>query len=531
MERKSTAVATGLAIGALLVLTACSSNKSNPNAQASTDAGTPKRGGSIVVDVAQDPVTLDPSKEGGYEGNYMAINVRDRLTQLDAKGDLAPSLAESWDVTPSKVTFHLRKGVKFSNGAPFSSADVKYTFDMILSPKNAYAGNYEPFFQSVEAPDPDTFVVNFKQPYQYFLRQMAENSDFGIVPNNWLNTCASACDTTVIGTGPYLVGQWDKGQKLVLERNPNYWNPEQPYLDKITFQVVPDAQTQLLQLQSKQADVLLSVAPSSASTVKNMAGVTLQTHSGGQTNEVIMNTLIAPFNDERVRQAMYYAIDRKAVIDGALFGLADVPTDLFPSYMEQHDSSLAAPVTDTDKAKSLLAAAGYDDAHPLSFELRTINTSVFTDQATVIKSQLAAIGVKVKVTPMEKGAFLAPMFRDEGSDPKSWQAGLERYSFTSDPQSFSWEQYAKGSAINASNINLPGGAQVPELETVVTDTLAAPDLAAAKVLYGQELKILQSAVPDVRISYQMNLQATTSRVHGYQALSGNQFPLRLVWVS
>jgi peptide/nickel transport system substrate-binding protein len=529
MQRKSMGIVLAALVMSSLVLAACSSGKATSSPTGSSD--TPKRGGSLVIDVAQDPVTLDPSKEGGYEGNYMAINVRDRLTQLDDKGNIAPSLATSWDATPTQITFHLRTGVKFSNGAPFTSADVKYTFDTILSPKNAYAGNYAPFFKSVEAPDPNTFVVNFKQPYQYFLRQMAENSDFGIVPNHWLDTCGTTCDTTVIGTGPFKVAKWDKGQKLVLDRNPNYWDAKQPYLDKVTFQVVPDAQTQILQLRSNQTDMLLSVPTSSAASLKGQTGIDLLTHGGGQTNEVIFNTLVPPFNNEQVRQAMSYALDRKAIIDGGLFGYADVPTDLFPSYMEQHDSAAPAPITDTDKAKSLLAQAGYNDSHPLSFELRTINTSDFINQATVIKSQLSKLGVQVKVTPMEKGAFLAPMFRDEGSDPKSWQAGLERYSFTSDPQSFSWEQYAKGSAINASNINLPGGAQVPELEKVVNETLAAPDLAAAKTLFTQELGILKTAVPDVRISYQMNLQATTARVHGYQALSGNQFPLRLVWVS
>jgi ABC-type transport system substrate-binding protein len=328
-----------------------------------------------------------------------------------------------------------------------------------------------------------------------------------------------------------MVGSWDKGQKLVLDRNPNYWDSEEPYLDSVTFQVVPDSQTQILQLRSGQTDMLLNVPTSSAKSLEGQSGVNLLTHSGGATNEVIFNTLVPPFDKQTVRQAMYFALDRQAIIDSGLFGFGDVPTDLFPPYMEQHDSDAPEPVTDTDKAKELLAEAGYDDSNPLSFELKTINTSDFINQATVIKDQLNAIGVQVQVTPMEKGAFLAPMFREEGTDPKSWQAGLERYSFTSDPQSFSWEQYAKDSAINASNINLPGGNQAPELEKVVNATLAAPDLESAKKLYAQELEILNTVVPDVRISYQMNVQATTSRVHGYQALSGNQFPLRLVWVS
>ena len=530
MRRTRLTTSSVLLVSAAL-LVSCSSIKT-PSASNSSTGGTPVKGGSLVIDVATDPGNLNPSKDGGYEANYMSINIRDRLTQLDASGKITPSLATSWD-TPDALTyvFHLRHGVKFSNGAPFTSADVKYTFDMILSPQNQYAGNYAPFFKSVEAVDDYTFKVDLKQPYPYFLQQMAENSDFGIVPNNWLATCGAKCDSTVIGTGPYMLDSWVKGDKLVLSRNPKYWNSAQPYLDKVTFQVVPDAQTQILQLQSGQTDLLFTVPPSMARTLNGKSGVTVYKASSGQTNEVIFNTLVPPFNDTRVRQAIALAINRQEIIDGALYGYGEVPADLFPSFMPEHNASAAKPAYDPNQAKSLLAAAGYTDAHPLSFELRTINTSVFTDQATIIKSQLGKIGVKVTVTPMEKSAFLAPMFREEGSDPKSWQAGLEKYSFTSDPQSFFWEQYSKGSAINASNINLPGGYQLPQLETVISSALAAKDANAASQDFTQELALLKDAVPDVRISYQQNVQASSTRVHGYQALSGNQFPLRLVWVT
>jgi peptide/nickel transport system substrate-binding protein len=513
-----------------LVLAACSSQKTTSGG--SSQASTPTRGGEITIAVARDPIALNPAKDGGYEGNYMSIGIRERLTALDGKGNVVPALATSWD-TPDPLTyvFHLREGVKFSDGAPFSSADVKYTFDTILSPKNAYYGNYAPYFKATEAVDDSTFKVTLKQPYEYFLTQMASNSDFGIFPKDWLERCGSTCDTKVVGTGPFMLKDWVKGDRLVLTRNPNYWDQPKPYLDQVTFKVVPDPQTQVIQLQSGDADVLYNVPFSEVAGLEKSKDLTVYKHGPGAVNELIFNTLVPPFNDQKVRQAISLAIDRKEIIDSALFGLAEVPTDLFPSWHWGHDASAPQPPHDPEQAKSMLAQAGYDASHPLSFELKTINASDFIDQATVIKAQLEKIGVQVKVTPMEKGAFLAPLFREEGSDPKSWQAGLERYSFTDDPQSFAWEQYAKGSFINASNVNLAGGFQLPELERLVNQAIAAPDKQAAKTVFAQEAKLLAEAAVDVHLSFQTNVQAARSRVQGYAALSGNQYPLQLVWVS
>jgi len=493
-------------------------------------SGSPQRGGELTIAIDRDPRNFNPIKDGGYEGDFIVRNVRAGLTQLDADGNVEPSLATSWEQPdPLTYIFHLRKGVKFSDGTPFTSADVKYTFDIVTSDLSAFSGNYTPLIESTEAVDDYTFQVNLKIPWLFFLNKMANASDLRIIKNNWLDECAGdECDTTVIGAGPFMIKEWTKGSELVLERNPYYWNPDEPYVDELVYKIVPDAQTQLIQLQAGQVDILLNVPPAAANALKQDQNITVFAGPSGKSNEIILNTLVPPFNDLTVRRAVLMAIDPQETIDLALFGFGALPTDQFPAYLAEHDEDAKPHVYDPEGAKALLAKAGFDDSNPLSFELRTINTAEFVDQATVVKDQLGRIGVKVKVTPMEKGAFLAPMFREE--DPTQWQAGLERYGFTTDPQSFYWEQYAVDSYINASNINLPGGYQLPELEEVVTAALAAPTLEEAKVLYKREWALIQQAAIELRLSYQDNIQAAGPRVHGFKSLTGNEYPLRLVWL-
>jgi ABC-type transport system substrate-binding protein len=500
-------------------------------APAESAAVTPMSGGSITIAVKRDPGTLNPIKDGGIEANYTGLAIRDRLVNPDVDDKASPGLATSWE-NPSPTTwiFHLRQGVKFSNGAPFTAKDAKYTFDTVMSKDSELAGNWS-YIKEAKIVDDFTFELDLKNPYPFLLEQLAQNSDMGIIPDGYMATCGSNCDTTQVGTGPFMVKEWVKGDHLTLVRNPNYWNPPQPYLDSVRYKVVPDPEVQVIQLKTGAADVLYAVPYKDVNDLKANPDVTVYPHSSGTTMCMCMNTLVPPFNDIKVRLAMEVAIDREEIVRTILYGLGSVPTDLLPPWHEAHDPTYPAPVYDPEKAKQMLADAGYTDANPLKFELRTINDPYFIDEATLIQAQLAKIGVNVTVTPMEKAAFLAPMFRVTGTDPKSWQAGLEQYTFGHSTFSFVWEQWAKDSYINTSNINLPGGFQDPEVERLVNLAITTTDPAQAKVIYRQLKEQLDKDAPQVWVTWADNVQAARSRVKDFNDTAQFTYPLNVVWVN
>jgi peptide/nickel transport system substrate-binding protein len=500
-------------------------------------AATPKRGGTLTIDVTADPGTLNPFQDGGIEGNYVSSDIRDRLVDPNAKGQPAPALATSWyQPNPDSYIFNLRHNVKFSNGQPFTSADAQYSFTQLLGPNSGLAGSWT-FIKDTQVLGTYKFEIDMTSAYPFLLSQLELNSDSGIVPNNWMTTCAAAndCDTTVVGTGPFMLKQWSKGNYLTLERNPYYWDKPMPYLNEVIFRVVPNPETEEIQLKTGAADVLYDVDSSDIASLKKSAGVRIYTHPAGNEMEMLMNSSVKPFNNSKVREAMELGINRQQIVKAILLGYGLVPTYLVPPGNIYFDPSAKAPPYDPSKAKALLAAAGYNSHHPLSFVLRTINQSYFTDEATLIEAQLKKIGVHVSIVSLEKTTFLAPLFVTPGlpaSTYKSWQAGLEQYTFGSSSEELLWEQFASTSYINTSYVNIPdiGGFTDPELQKLVTEGVSSTQTSTLKSIYKKVYAQVEKDALYVRISFADNIQPARSNVEGFKALSQFEYPLQLVWL-
>lgn len=501
-------------------------------AAAASAADSPKSGGSINIAIVGDPGTIHPMKDGGIADNYVSELIRDRLVCSGQDGDIVPCLATSWETpNPTTFIFHLRQGVKFSNGAPFTAADVKYTYDQIAFGKDSDFNGAEGPIKETKVIDDHTFEIDLSSPDPYFLEYMSLNSDMGIIPQGWLSQCGQTCDRTVVGTGPFTVKEWVKGDHLTLQRNPTYWDSPRPYLDQITFKVTPDPAAQVLQLKAGAADILFQVPFKDLQALSKEAGITVGKHGSGSLTEIIWNNRVAPFNNLQVRQALSYAIDRNQIGEVAMYGYADPATDLLPPFHWGHDASYPAPTYDPNKAKDLLAQAGYDANHPLSFELRIINNQDFIDQATLIQQQLQQIGVQAKVTSLDKPTFLAPMFFTKGADNLSWQAGLERYTFGASTPSIVWQTYDTGSYINFGGVNLPGGVQDPTLQGLIDKAKVETDRTKAKALFSQIAAQVDKDALTVRLPWQNNVMAYRNRVQDFHVLAAFEYPLQYVWVN
>jgi len=240
---------TALTSATVLVLAACSGG--------SGGAGTPTAGGDLMIGVAQDAVSMNATNTFDNNSIFIFEQIMQPLFTVTADGkDTQPLLATGYSLSPDNLTYtiKLRPDVKFSNGAPMTSADVKFSIDADTKTGDAGWGYINAAIDGVTAPDPSTVVVKVKYPWAPLIADLSLFSN-AIVPNNYGGQSAADFYTHPVGTGPFMWGEWQKGRYLKLVKNPNYWEAGLPHLDSVQWNVIPDDNTRMLQLQSGQIQI------------------------------------------------------------------------------------------------------------------------------------------------------------------------------------------------------------------------------------------------------------------------------------
>ena len=313
---------------------------------------------------------------------------------------LIGAAAERWEANADSTvfTFHLRPGLKFSNGADVTSADVLDSWQRAMDdPKSTLKSRIpEPKF---EAPDAATFVVTLAQTYPAFLQ--AAVSGIGIYP---AGSDPTEMSSNPISSGPFTVAEWRKGQVARLARNQYYWNQPYPCLDEVQLMVVGDSATQALQLQAGQIDVAQDLPPAQLASLRNAPGVKIEVYPSLAEELIRLQRVTQPaFADINVRKAMNYAIDKQAIANVVYFGTAtemdsEMPRTLFYAPQTPYSFNL-------DKAKELMASSSF----PNGFSTQLLIASgdpVESGIATVVKDQLGKIGINVEIQQVEAGTKL-----------------------------------------------------------------------------------------------------------------------------
>jgi len=351
---------------------------------------------SITIGFTAPPANLDFTRtDGAAIPQALLDNVYQGLVRLDANGAVVPQLATSWTVSPDRRTydFQLRPGVTFTDGEPFTADTVKFSIDRVRTDWTISLKSAMDVVDHVEAVSPTHARVVLRQPSNGWLFTMASRVGAMFAPNGVGNLA-----TTPIGTGPYRLDRFNRGDSLVLTANPGYWGPK-PAFARVVLKYFQDPTALNNALLSNGIDVISSVqAPDSLAQFASDERFT--TIQGTTTAEVVLsfNDAKAPLNDKRVRQALTYGIDRRALLDtawagkGLLIGSMVPPSD--PWY---EDLSTVYPY-DPAKARQLLADAGQQH---LTLRLRIPNLPYAVDSAQVIRSQLAAIGVTVAIEELD----------------------------------------------------------------------------------------------------------------------------------
>lgn len=356
--------------------------------------------GHVVVGMSIEPQGLDPTAAAPVAiGQVTWQNIYQGLVRLDRDGRIQPQLAESWTVTPDGLTytFSLRQGVKFHNGEAFDAATAKFALDRARG--TASTNPQKQFFSVIEtvtAQDPATLVVTLKEPAGNLLYWLGWPASVMVEPKS-----AQANRTEPVGTGPFKFVRWAKGDRILLERDANYWNTAKPVqLQRVTFRFIGDPQAQAAALRAGDVDAFPEFgAPELYGTFRKDSRFTAVV--GHTELKVVagMNNRAKPFDDKRVRQALMLAVDRALLIEGAWSGLGQaIGSHYTPNDPGFVDLTGVYPA-DKARARSLLSEAGYPNG--LTFTIKVPQMSYATRSAEVLQAMLAEIGVTMTIVPTE----------------------------------------------------------------------------------------------------------------------------------
>ena len=389
----------------------------------------------IVVGIAQDlDNSLDPHKTVKAGTREVMFNVFEGLMKPTPEGDLTPAIASDYQVSEDRLTytFTLRDGVKFHNGDTVTAEDVVYSIQRCAAATETGIVPVEAFsnITDIQAPDASTVVITLAQPDNEFLSYMTT----AVLPADY-----DQQDTDPVGTGPFKFVSRAAQDSIVLEKFDEYWGtPAQ--LDQVTFKIIENADSLLMSLQSGAIDLCAHLTSTQVAQLGEDFDVAEGTMNLVQA--LYLNNAVEPFDNELVRQALCYAIDKQAIIDLAFDGYGSpIGSSMYPAFGKYFDESLTDYYPhDTEKAKELLAQAGYPDGFSMTITVPS-NYKPHMDTAQVLVQQLAEVGITAEIQAVEWESWVSDAYTNRqfqstvvGVDASNMTARalLERFTSTAD---------------------------------------------------------------------------------------------------
>ncbi len=399
-----------------LALTSCSANSPSTSTPTLTSAavskacqGTPQAGGTLVTARQNQTLSLSPYNTPGGWGDGEAINlIYETLVKMDPTGktsDIVPAIAESWEAAADGLsyTFHLRPNAKFSNGDPVTAEDVKYSLDTWSDPKQDQWAAFSAGYKSTDVIDDHTVKVNLTEvtgAFPYSLAMVA-----AVIMPKKLASAGKSFFENPVGSGPFKVDTWNKGSSISFVKNPNYWQPDQPRLDKVVFNFVTDDNARVLALKGGQAQTIDSVPWSAIASLQESPNIAVDSFPTPSWILLSVNHKKPNLADHNVRQALSQAIDRESINKTIYHGLGTVPNSFLSKLHYDGDNSAVPPFKfDLDNAKALMAKSSTPQGFTATFEFPSGNPAL-QSLATVLKSEWAKLGVTVTLRPEDQATL------------------------------------------------------------------------------------------------------------------------------
>ena len=358
--------------------------------------------GVLTIGRREDSTTFDPIKSAQNVDNWVFSNVFDVLVRVDKTGTkLEPGLAESWTISEDGLTYTFKiRDAKFSDGSPITAGDAAFSLLRIRDNKGSLWSDSYKVIDTATAADDRTLVVKLKAPSAPFLSTLAL-PNVSVLSKKGLESAGEEAfaEKPVASSGAFTVKEWRRGDRVILEKNPNFWQADRVKLDGVEWISVPDDNTRMLNVQAGELDTAIFVPFSRVEELKKDANLEVHIDTSTREDHLLINHEHGALAKKEVRQALDMAIDKQAVVDTVTFGLGEVANSFVPKGgLYYYADNLKRPY-DPEKAKAMLAEAGASDL-TLNYVVRA-GDEVVEQTAVLLQQQLAKAGVTVNITKVD----------------------------------------------------------------------------------------------------------------------------------
>jgi len=464
--------------------------------------------GVLRISFPGSPRLLDPPITGSAEEWIITSWLYNNLTKVDSKFNVQPDLAESWQPNANATvwTFKLVQGVKFHSGKEMTSADVVSSIDRILDPntKSRGKGGLGPITK-VEAVDPYTVRFTLGQPIADFPANLALPYARITPKDAKLNL-----NTQADGTGPFVLKEFVVGEKVVVDRNPNYFRKGLPKVNQVQATVYPDSTAEINALKEGKTDIMWQVRPDQVALLTNVAGIKVDEVATGSFVDVVMRSDQPPFNNALVRKALKLTLDRKVVVDNILGGHGVIGNDQsLPPNNPFYNAAVKPATRDIAKAKQLLAQAGHPDG--LKLTLYTSDARVGMLPLALLTQQMAReAGFDISIQNLPWDVFLNTVWEKKPFYINNW---FQRPTTDTSISPFFMTRDKGGSLNDFFYSN-------PEVDKLLSQAQGELNADKRKELYGKAEEIIAEDGPAIIPFFKNNITAYRTSIAGYAADPG-----------
>ncbi|ACA19468.1 4-phytase [Methylobacterium sp. 4-46] len=477
----------------------------------------------LVVGQSAEPASLDPGVTTATNDARILVNLYDGLVRTKPGSlEIEPALAESWSLSEDgrRYTFRLRAGVRFHDGSPLDARAVTFTFGRLLEPAHpaAATGPFPLAFlfravERVEALDPRTVRFTLRQPFAPFLANLATPTGL-IVPPGAVMARGKDFGRNPVGTGPFRFEAWQSSRKVTLARNPGYWGgPAASRL--VIFRPLADPNTRATEMLAGDVDVVAEMPPDALALFRHRAGFSVAEAVGPHLWYLILNMRAGPLRDRRVREAVNWAIDRRALAEHVLQGTA-VPARgiIAPAFAGTYDPDLAGYGHDPARARALLREAGAEGAR-LTLLVAEGGSGMLDPVAmgTAIQADLARVGLDVRLVTYEWNAYLARVNRGLGEDADMADMA-EMAWMTNDPDQLPSLALASDALPGKGGFNA-GGYANPDLDRLLDEARRSTDPARRRDLDRAAERLVVADAPFAVVVHGKQAAVVREAVRGF----------------